>query len=76
MKQRARRLSLATVCEEAECPNLAECWSGGTATFMLMGDTCTRGCRFCAVETAKIPAPLDPDEPSHIAEAVDEMQLN
>lgn len=75
MKQRARRLKLATVCEEAQCPNLAECWGGGTATFMLMGDTCTRGCRFCAVSTAKAPPPLDPSEPDHIAEAVAEMGL-
>lgn len=76
MKQRARRLRLATVCEEAQCPNLAECWSGGTATFMLMGERCTRGCRFCAVTTAKSPAPLDQDEPDHIAEAVSEMGLS
>lgn len=75
MKQRARRLSLATVCEEAQCPNIGECWSGGTATFMLMGEVCTRGCRFCAVDTAKRPPDLDPDEPSHIAEAVAEMGL-
>lgn len=75
MKDRARRLHLATVCEEAQCPNLAECWGGGTATFMLMGDTCTRACRFCAVSTAKIPPPLDAEEPSHIAEAVAEMGL-
>jgi lipoic acid synthetase len=75
LKHSARRLKLATVCEEAQCPNLTECWSGGTATFMLMGDTCTRGCRFCAVNTAKLPPPLDPEEPSHAAEAVAEMGL-
>jgi len=75
LKSSARRLKLATVCEEAQCPNLSECWSGGTATFMLMGDTCTRGCRFCAVNTAKIPPPLDPEEPAHAAEAVAEMGL-
>lgn len=76
MKERARRLHLATVCEEAQCPNIGECWGGGTATFMLMGDTCTRGCRFCAVNTAKTPPALDPDEPAHIAEAVREMGLS
>jgi lipoic acid synthetase len=76
MKARARRLELATVCEEAECPNLSECWSGGTATFMLMGDTCTRGCRFCAVTTSKNPPVLDPLEPQHIADAVKEMGLS
>lgn len=76
MKHRARRLTLATVCEEAQCPNLAECWSGGTATFMLMGETCTRGCRFCAVDTSKSPPALDPEEPAHIAEAVRELQLS
>jgi lipoyl synthase len=75
MKTRARRLSLATVCEEAQCPNIAECWGGGTATFMLMGDHCTRGCRFCAVSTLKQPPALDPEEPAHIAEAVAEMGL-
>ena len=75
MKHRARRLKLATVCEEAQCPNLSECWAGGTATFMLMGEVCTRGCRFCAVDTKKLPPPLDPDEPRAIAEAVQEMGL-
>ena len=63
-------LKLHTVCAEAHCPNVGECWSGGTATVMLMGDTCTRGCRFCHVKTAAHPPPLDPDEPRHLAEAV------
>ncbi|MCC7381765.1 MAG: lipoyl synthase [Deltaproteobacteria bacterium] len=76
MKTRARRLSLATVCEEARCPNLGECWSGGTATFMLMGEVCTRGCRFCAVETKRQPPALDLAEPEHIAEAVAELGLS
>jgi lipoic acid synthetase len=76
LKQRARRLRLATVCEEAQCPNIGECWSGGTGTFMLMGEICTRGCRFCAVDTKRVPPPLDPDEPSHVAEAVAEMGLS
>ncbi|MEO1231021.1 MAG: lipoyl synthase [Myxococcota bacterium] len=75
LKSRARNLKLATVCEEAQCPNIGECWGGGTATFMLMGDTCTRGCRFCAVNTAKRPPALDQDEPAHVAEAVEAMGL-
>lgn len=67
--------NLHTVCEEAKCPNIAECWSGGTATLMLMGDTCTRGCRFCAV-TSGLPK-LKPDEmePQKSAETVKLMQL-
>lgn len=76
LKSRARNLRLATVCEEAQCPNIGECWGGGTATFMLMGDTCTRGCRFCAVNTAKRPPALDPEEPSNVAEAVASMGLS
>jgi lipoic acid synthetase len=76
IKARARELSLHTVCEEAQCPNIGECWSGGTATFMVMGDTCTRGCRFCAVATARNPAPLDPAEPVNVAEAIREMNLD
>lgn len=76
IKQRARQLRLATVCEEARCPNIGECWGGGTATFMVMGDTCTRGCRFCAVKTAKNPAALDPFEPLNVARAIAEMQLD
>lgn len=76
MKKRARRLTLATVCEEAQCPNLSECWGGGTATFMLMGEICTRGCRFCAVNTRKRPPALDRDEPGKVAEAVRELQLS
>lgn len=69
IKKRLEGLDLWTVCEEAQCPNIGECWSGGTATIMLMGGTCTRGCRFCAVNTGK-PGPLDPREPYHAAEAV------
>ena len=67
-----RTLSLATVCEEAQCPNIGECWNGetGTATVMILGDTCTRGCRFCAVNTASTPAPPDPNEPEATAAAV------
>ncbi len=76
LKKKARNLRLATVCEEAQCPNIGERWGGGTATFMLMGDTCTRGCRFCAINTAKRPPSLDPEEPQNIAEAVQGMGLN
>nr|CAA9264627.1 Lipoyl synthase [uncultured Armatimonadetes bacterium] len=66
---------LVTVCEEARCPNLGECWSKGTATFMVMGDTCTRSCRFCAVKTGR-GLPLDPDEPRRVALAAQELGLN
>jgi lipoic acid synthetase len=69
-------LKLHTVCAEAHCPNVAECWGGGTATVMLMGDTCTRGCRFCQVKTAARPPALDPDEPRHVAEAVRKLSLD
>ena len=76
VRETLSHLSLHTVCQEARCPNVAECWGGGTATAMLMGDTCTRGCRFCNVKTAARPPPLDPDEPRHLAEAVREMELD
>jgi lipoic acid synthetase len=76
LKQRARSLRLATVCEEARCPNIGECWGGGTATFMVMGDTCTRGCRFCAVKTAKFPGGLDPMEPHNLGLAIAELGLD
>ncbi len=66
---------LVTVCQEAMCPNRGECWSHGTATFMLCGDVCTRACGFCATRTAK-PKPLDPEEPRKVAEAVAHMKLN
>jgi lipoic acid synthetase len=66
---------LHTVCEEARCPNLNDCWSRGTATFMIAGDHCTRGCRFCSVETSRTPPPPDPHEPAQLAEAVLRMGL-
>jgi lipoic acid synthetase len=75
IKKQAANLNLSTVCEEAKCPNIGECWNGGTATFMLMGDTCTRGCRFCSVKTAKNPGALDTDEPIKLAETVKNMDL-
>jgi lipoic acid synthetase len=68
-------LKLHTVCEEASCPNIGECWGSGTATVMLMGDVCTRGCRFCDVASGT-PAPLDPLEPRHLAEAVGRLHLD
>ncbi|ACP47710.1 lipoic acid synthetase [Sulfolobus islandicus Y.N.15.51] len=67
--------SIATVCEEALCPNIMECWGSGTATFMIMGSICTRGCRFCYVLKGK-PSPLDDEEPKRVAEAVKEMKLD
>lgn len=74
MKDTVRQLGLATVCEEARCPNIGECWGGkkgqSTATIMLMGDTCTRACRFCAVKTSRTPPPLDTKEPKNVADAV------
>jgi len=76
VKETLQRLQLHTVCAEAHCPNVGECWSGGTATVMLMGDVCTRGCRFCHVKTAARPPALDPDEPRHLAEAVAELGLD
>lgn len=75
IRERMKGLELFTVCQEAHCPNIGECWDGGTATIMLMGGTCTRGCRFCAVHTGK-PAPLDPREPYHAAKAVVEMGVD
>jgi lipoic acid synthetase len=68
-------LRLHTVCEEAQCPNRWECWSQGTATFMIAGDRCTRACGFCAVKTAK-PFALEADEPQRVATAVQRMKLN
>jgi len=68
-------LRLTTVCEEAQCPNRWECWSGGTATFMIAGDRCTRACGFCAVKTAK-PFSLESDEPDRIAQATKRLGLN
>lgn len=75
IKKKLRELNLHTVCEEAKCPNLGECWSGGetgtaTATIMILGDTCTRGCRFCNVKTSRTPPPPDPNEPYNVAEAI------
>ena len=75
LKKTMRDLSLVTVCEEAGCPNIYECWADGTATFMLNGDRCTRACGFCLVDTHK-PLPVDDDEPARVAEAVERMGLS
>lgn len=68
-------LKLATVCQEARCPNIGECWSGGTATFMLMGEVCTRGCRFCAVKTGNPKGKIDTEEPQKVGWAIAQMGL-
>ena len=69
-------LNLATVCQEARCPNIAECWGGGTATFMLMGEVCTRGCRFCSVKTGNPKGEIDPFEPEKVGHAIAQMGLD
>ena len=74
VKAIVKKTGLATVCEEARCPNIAECWGGGTATVMLMGEVCTRACRFCHVKVGA-PPPLDPQEPENLARAVKELNL-
>lgn len=80
VKDALRGLNLVTVCEEAKCPNIGECWGGksgtATATIMLMGDTCTRGCKFCHIKTAKAPPPVDAGEPRKVAEAVTKWGLD
>jgi len=85
LRSTVRELGLATVCEEAKCPNIGECWGGkhengeksaATATIMIMGDTCTRGCSFCAVKTSRKPGPLDPEEPEKVAEAITKWGLD
>jgi len=75
LRGKLRGLGLHTVCEEAHCPNLGECWAGGTATFMVLGDTCTRGCRFCAVKTHSKGLPVEAAEPERVAEAAVAMGL-
>ena len=75
IKDIVRANKLVTVCEEASCPNIGECWSKGTATFMIMGDKCTRRCRFCNVSTGR-PNPLDPNEPERLAQTIALMKLN
>ncbi|WP_395081993.1 lipoyl synthase, partial [Ilumatobacter sp.] len=75
LKKTIRSLDLVTVCEDAGCPNLSDCWSDGTATFMLLGERCTRACGFCLVDTRKPMLPAS-DEPERVAEAIDRMQLD
>lgn len=74
VKSMMRTKDLHTVCEEARCPNITECWNAGTATFMIGGDTCTRSCGFCAVKTGR-PLPIDDGEPLRVAEAIQSMNL-
>jgi len=75
LKETMRRLDLHTVCEEARCPNVGECWGEGTATIMILGETCTRGCRFCAVNTGDPGGMVDPREPENTARALRELDL-
>ena len=75
IKRLVKQQKLHTVCEEARCPNQGECWSGGTATIMLLGDVCTRACKFCAVKTGNPHGEVDSSEPGHVAEAVARMGL-
>jgi lipoic acid synthetase len=81
LKDSLKSLKLHTVCQEARCPNIGECWSGGadhvsTATIMLLGDTCTRGCRFCSVKTSRAPPKPDPNEPANTAEQICEWGID
>ncbi len=76
LKQISQDLQLATVCQEAKCPNIGECWAGGTATFMVMGEVCTRGCRFCAVKTGNPNGWLDHDEPDKLAAVIRKASWN
>lgn len=75
VSQTIRDHDLNTVCSEARCPNMGECWGAGTATFMILGDVCTRSCSFCAVKTGRPPEGLDWDEPKRVADAAKKMQL-
>jgi len=75
VKSGLRGLNLHTVCESARCPNMHECFHRGTATFMILGNLCTRGCGFCSVPKSRHPGPLDPEEPDHVARMAEAMQL-
>ena len=75
LKRTMRTLDLHTVCESARCPNMGECWDHGTATFMILGDICTRACGFCAVPSGRPAGPPDEEEPFRVAEAVERMGL-
>ena len=76
LKELVRGLALHTVCEEAFCPNIGECWGAGTATIMILGDTCTRACRFCAVKTGNPRGIVEESEPQRVAEAIASLHLN
>jgi lipoyl synthase len=76
LKERFQQLDLKTVCQEARCPNIGECWREGTATIMILGETCTRGCRFCAVNTGNPRGVVDPREPENTARALSQMGLS
>lgn len=76
VKQLLKEKQIVTVCQESKCPNLNECWNGGTATFMILGDTCTRGCKFCNIKTAKIGKPIDKEEPQKILDAAKALNLD
>ncbi|MDV2990698.1 MAG: Lipoyl synthase [Chroococcidiopsis sp. SAG 2025] len=76
VKDILRDLALNTVCEEASCPNIGECFNAGTATFLIMGPACTRACPYCDIDFEKKPKPLDPTEPQRLAEAVRRLRLN
>lgn len=76
VKEILRDLSLNTVCEEASCPNIGECFNAGTATFLIMGPACTRACPYCDIDFEKKPKPLDPTEPDRLAQAVKRLRLN
>src|SRR5579864_4570496 len=75
LKVNLRRLDLHTVCESARCPNIHECFHRGAATFMILGNLCTRGCGFCSVPKIRAPGALDPDEPAHVASMAAAMRL-
>src|SRR3954465_15046629 len=75
LKSKLRRLKLHTVCESARCPNLHECFARGAATFMILGNLCTRGCGFCSVPKSRHPGPLDPDEPANVARMAQALNL-
>ena len=74
VKKTIQKYNLHTVCEEASCPNVSECWDSGTATIMIMGDVCSRGCKFCNVDYGK-PFELDSEEPQHVAQAIKDWNL-
>lgn len=76
IKETLASLQLHTVCQESHCPNMSECWSSGTATFMVLGDTCTRACKFCAVKTGFPASPVDPLEPIKLAKTIAQLDLD